>query len=169
MEHDVQVRKGWVEVVGAVVGRDEAAIRAGVAATLGTDKGAAVFFARLQLDELKVQSSLLILRQCVVTKMNYAIRCIPPPCIAQQANVFDELAIGTAKAKLLLHADEGRRRPTVERFRAPLCHGGFGLTSALHTSPAAFLGSIPAVTSDSLFEASLQLAKEMKKADGGLT
>jgi hypothetical protein len=67
-EHDVQVRMDWVEVFGAVVGRDEAAIRAGVAATLGTDKGAAAFFARLQLDELKVQSSLLILRQCGVQK-----------------------------------------------------------------------------------------------------
>jgi hypothetical protein len=141
----------WVEVVGAVVGRDEAAIRAGVAATLGTDKGSAAFFARLVLDELKVQSSLLILRQCGVPKMDYAIRCTPPPCISPHAAAFDELVIGTAKARLLLHADEGKRRPTVERLRAPLRHGGFGLTSALHTSPAAFLGSMAAVTSAPAF------------------
>jgi hypothetical protein len=90
---------------------------------------------------------MLILRQCGVPKMNYALRCIPPPCIAQQATVFDELVVGTAKAKLLLHDDETKRRPTVERLRAPLRHGGFGLTSALHTSPAAFLGSMAAVAS----------------------
>ena len=59
-EHDVQVRDDWVEIVGAVIGRDEAAIRAGVAATLGADRGADAFFTRLQLDELRVQSSMLL-------------------------------------------------------------------------------------------------------------
>jgi hypothetical protein len=150
-EHNIQVRTEWVEVVGAVVGKDEDAIRAGVAATLGTDKGTAAFFERLQLDVLKVQSSMLILRQCGVPKMNYALRCIPPPCIAQQAIAFDEQVIGVAKSKLLLHEDEAERRPTTERLRAPLRHGGFGLTSALATSPAAYLGSMAAVSAAPTF------------------
>ena len=150
--HDVQVSTEWVEVVGAVIGRDESAIRAGVAATLGTDNGSAAFFARMQLDELKVQSAMLILRHCGVPKMNYAWRCTPPPCIAQQTDVFDELVLATAKAKLLLHDDETQRQATVERLRAPLRHGGFGLTSALTTSPAAYLGSMAAVACASVFE-----------------
>jgi hypothetical protein len=150
-EHNVQVHGDWVEVVGAVIGRDEAAIRAGVAATLGQDTGAAAFFARLQLDDLKVQSAMLILRQCGVPKMNYALRCIPPPCIAPEATAFDELVIGTATTKLLLHTDEAKRRPTVERLRAPLRHGGFGLASALVTSPEAFLGSMAAVSAAPAF------------------
>jgi hypothetical protein len=150
-EHNVQVHGDWVEVVGAVIGRDEAAIRAGVAATLGKDQGAAAFFARLQLDELKVQSAILILRQCGVPKMNYALRCIPPPCIALQAAAFDTLVQDTATTKLLLHEDEAKRQPTVERLRAPLRHGGFGLTSALVTSPEAFLGSMAAVTAAPAF------------------
>ena len=120
-------------------------------ATFGKDRGAAAFFARLQLDEMKVQSSMLILRQCGVPKMNYALRCTPPPCIAVQAAAFDELVLRTAKAKLLLHDDETDRQPTVERLRAPLRHGGFGLTSALLTSPAAFLGSLAAVASAPAF------------------
>jgi hypothetical protein len=144
-EHNEQVHGDWVEVVGAVVGRDEAAIRAGVAATLGQDRDAAAFFARLQLDDLKVQSAMLILRQCGVPKMNYALRCTPPSCIAPQATAFDALVIGTAKAKLLLHEDEAKRRPIIEQLRAPLRHGDFGLTSALVTSPEAFLGSMAAV------------------------
>jgi hypothetical protein len=143
--HDVQVRTEWVEVVGAVIGRDEAAIRAGVAATLGKDDGSAAFFHRLQLDELKVQSAMLILRQCGVPKMNYALRCTPPPCIAQHAAAFDELVMTTATSKLLLRDDEAQRQATVERLHAPLRHGGFGLTSALYTSPAAYLGSMAAV------------------------
>ena len=150
-EHDVQLRTKWVEVAGAVIGRDEAAIREGVAATLGTDKGAAAFFARLQLSELTVHAAMLILRQCGVPKMNYALRCTPPSCIEVQAAAFDELVLSTAKAKLLLHDDEARRRPTVERLRAPLRHGGFGLTAALSTSPAAYLGSVAAVTSAAAF------------------
>ena len=48
-EHNIQVRTDWIEVVGAVVGKDEDAIRARVAATLADDAGTVVFFERLQL------------------------------------------------------------------------------------------------------------------------
>ena len=91
------------------------------------------------------------LRQCGVPKMNYALRCTPPSCIAQQATAFDNLVLSTAKAKLLLSDDEVRQQPTVEYLRAPLRHGGFGLTSALRTSPAAYLGSVAAVGGASAF------------------
>ena len=150
-EHDIQLHKHWIEVVGAVVGRDEDAIRTGVAATLAIDEGSAAFFRRLQLDQLTVQNAMVILRQCGVPKMNYALRCMPPPCIVQQAAAFDDLAIGAAKTKLLLHEDEARRRPTLELLRAPLRHGGFGLTSAQQTSPAAHLGSMAAATAAPVF------------------
>jgi hypothetical protein len=144
-DHDIQVRTDWVEVVGAVVGKDEDAIRAGVAATLTVDAGTAAFFERLQLMELNVQSAMLILRQCAVPKMNFALRCIPPACIANQATAFDALVIGAAKSKLLLHVDEAKRRPTADLLQAPLRYGGFGLTPALKTSAAAYLGSMAAV------------------------
>ena len=83
--------------------------------------------------------------------MNYALRCMPPSCIAQQATAFDDMVIGAAQTKLLLHPDEAKRHPTLERLRAPLRHGGFGLTSALKTSPAAFLGSMAAVAAAPVF------------------
>jgi hypothetical protein len=150
-EHNIQVRTDWVEVVGAVVGKDEDAIRAGMAATLAVDTGTAAFFERLQLTELTVQSAMLILRQCAVPKMNYALRCIPPPCIAEEATAFDDLVIGAAKSKLLLQVDEARRRPTTALLRAPLRYGGFGLASALQTSAAAYLGSMAAVTAAPAF------------------
>ena len=143
--HDIQLHESWLEVVGAVVGRDEDAIRAGVAATLGVDEGTAACFTRLQLDALSVQSAMLILRQCAVPEMNYALRCMPPVCIEQQAAAFDDLVMGAAQSKLLLQADEVERASTLERLRVPLRHGGFGLTSARQTSPATFLGSMAAV------------------------
>ena len=134
-----------MEVVGAVIGKDEDSIRAGVAATFAVDEGTVAFFDRIQLDELNVQSAMVILRQCGVPKMNFVLRCLPPACIADQATAFDALVLGAAHSKLLLHADEARRQRTTELLRAPLRHGGFGLTSAVKTSPAAYLGSLAAV------------------------
>ena len=144
-ERNITLHRDWLEVVGSVVGRDEHAIRAGVAATLGNDDGTAAFFQRLQMDELSVQSAMLVLRQCGVPKMNYTLRCMPPPCIEQLATSFDTHVMHAAQRKLLLHPEEAQRRPTVERLRAPLRHGGFGLASARQTSPAAYLGSLAAV------------------------
>ena len=138
-------------MVGAVIGRDDDAIRAGVAATLSVDKGTAAFFRRLQLDTLSVQSAMLILRQCGVPKMNYALRCMPPPCVEQQATTFDELVMDAARSKLLLHVDEVQQPLAKQLLRAPLRHGGFGLTSALTTSPAAYLGSVAAVSAAPAF------------------
>ena len=152
-EHNIHVHHDWLGAVGAVIGRDEHAIREGVAATLAVDEGSTAFFRRLQLDTLSVQSAMIILRQCGVPKMNYALRCMPPSCIAQQATAFDELVITTAHTKLLLHRDEALRQPVLERLRAPLRHGSFGLTSARDTSPAAFLGSMAAVAAAPAFAA----------------
>ena len=150
-ELDTQMHDDWLEVVGAVVGRDEDAIRKGVAAKLDEDEGTAAFFHRLQLDELSVQSAILILRQCAVPKMHYALRCTPPPCIAQAAAAFDVRVIDAAAAKLRLHGDEVSGTQAERLLRAPLRHGGFGLTSAYQTSPAAYIGSLAAVASAPAF------------------
>jgi hypothetical protein len=150
-ERNITLHRDWLEVVGSVVGRDENAIRAGVTATLGSDDGTPALFQRLQLDELSVQSALLVLRQCGVPQMNYALRCTPPPCIRLAATAFDELVIGAAQNKLRLQHDEVEQRTTQHLLRAPLRHGGFGLASARQTSPAAYLGSVAAAASAPAF------------------
>jgi hypothetical protein len=127
------------------VGRDDAAIKAGHAAHQAADRGNEAFFRRLQLEELPVQSAMLLLRQCATPRMNYALRCTPPECIAEQAANFDDQvlqAAATGKLRLWQHEQDER----VQRIlRSKLSHGGFGLTSALQTSPAAYLGSLAAV------------------------
>jgi len=144
-EHNITLHQEWIDLVGAVVGRDDAAIKAGLAAQLAADRGDDAFFRRLQLEELPVQSAMLLLRQCATPCMNYAMRCTPPECIAEQAAHFDEQvmhAAATCKLKLRKHEQDER----VQRIlRSKLSHGGFGLTSALQTSPAAYLGSLAAV------------------------
>jgi hypothetical protein len=95
--------------------------------------------------ELPVQSAMLLLRQCAVPKMGYLLRCTPPPCIRQQAEAFDHQVL-EAGAMNKLRLDEQERTDKTRRLlRAQLRHGGFGLTSAIQTSPRAYLGSLAAV------------------------
>ena len=151
-EHNIQLHDEWMEVVGAVIGRDEQAIRAGVTATLGAhDHGRDAFFYRLQLDVLTEHSCMNLLRQCAVPKMNYLLRCLPPPCVREEAKVFDELVLEAAKAKIGIHGDEGGETTTLG-LQTRLRHGGFGMTSASETSPKAYLGSLAAVSGASAFE-----------------
>jgi hypothetical protein len=151
-QHDISLHEQWVEVMGAVVGRDETVIRAGVAATLGDDSNSAAFFRRLLLEGLSVQCAMLLLRQCAVPQYNYLLRCLPPTCIAEQADVFDAQVLHAAMSKLNLDPDE-QSGETVGLLQARLRHGGFGLTSARSTSPAAYLGSLAAVHSAPVFAA----------------
>ena len=101
---------------------------------------------------------MLILRQCAVPKMNFLMRCLPPSCMAEQAEAFDNLVVQAAKTKIRIHADEATQE-TTRLMRAKLRHGGFGLTSAIQTSPAAYLGSLSTVGSAPAFTA-------YSKADG---
>ena len=101
-------------------------------------------------EQLLVQSALLVLRQCAVPKLNYLLRCSPPACIAEQAAHFDTTLITDAYDKLELRCDE--RTPWVEQLlRLRLRHGGFGLTSAARTSPAAYVASVAAVRDTAVF------------------
>ena len=82
-EHNVEVHDSWVQVLGAVVGKDETAIIDGITVILGDDKGSTVFFRRAQSDALHFNSAMLLLRHCGVPQLNYLLRCTPPSCIAQ--------------------------------------------------------------------------------------
>ena len=65
-QHNIEAHEQWLDVMGAVIGRDEDAIRTGVAATIGQDGGRDAFFRRLLDEGLSVQSAMLLLRQCAV-------------------------------------------------------------------------------------------------------
>ena len=67
--NDIQLHHDWVGVVGAVVGRDDAAIRAGVHSVLSAAGGHDAFLRRLQLDEMPIQTAMLLLRiyHCIQT------------------------------------------------------------------------------------------------------
>jgi hypothetical protein len=143
-EHNVHFHDSWVPVLGAVVGKDDAAIIDGLTVTFGDDEGRSAFFRRAQSDALHFNTAMLLLRHCGVPQLNYLLRCMPPTCIAQQAAVFDDQLLRAAAARLDGHYDQ-YSATTIYYMQAKLQHGGEGLTSAVRTSPAAYLGSLAAV------------------------
>ena len=74
-EQDIAVRHDWMEVMRAVVGRDSEAVKQGLDCLAARDSGSEAFFRRLQSPELRMQSALLVLRQCAVPSFLYAARC----------------------------------------------------------------------------------------------
>jgi hypothetical protein len=99
-QHDVHFPGSWVPVVGAVVGRDDAAIVDGITRLLSEDAGSSAFFRRVQSDALHLNSAMLLLRQCGVPQLNYLLRCTPPSCVADQAAAFDDRLLRAAAARL---------------------------------------------------------------------
>lgn len=130
-------------MVGAVVGRDNAAIRAGMHSTLATAGNYDAFLRRVQLDDMPIQTAMVLLRMCLAPAMNYYLRCIVPACIADEAAQFDRRVVEAAMAKLDL--DESQRtEQSTTLLQRKLRDGGFALVPAVRTSPAAFLGSLAA-------------------------
>ena len=141
--HNITIHEEHMEVVGAVVGRDEQAVREGLA-LVRQQAGNDAFFRRLLLEEMPVQSAMLLLRQCMVPQLNYLLRCTPPGCIEDTCAQFDAQVLEAAIAKLDLTDEEAAARDTARLLRTRLKDGGFGLTSAVLTSPGAYLGSLAA-------------------------
>ena len=148
--NNIQLHHDWVGVVGAVVGRDDAAIRAGVHSAMSAAGSHDAFLRRLQLDDMPIQTAMLLLRACMVPAMNYYLRCIAPSCIEDEARHFDQRVMEAAMSKLGL--DEGERtEQTSALMQRKLSDGGWGLVPAVRTSPAAFLGSLAVCHAEPVF------------------
>jgi hypothetical protein len=147
---NIEYHHDWIGVVGAVVGRDDDAIRRGIRHIMLDNSGHAVFFDRLQLPELSIPTAMLLLRMCMVPSMNYLLRCTAPVCIEDEAARFDQLMLNAAMDKLGL-PDQERGENTIGLLQSKPKYGGWGLTSAKATSPAAFLGSLAACADEATF------------------
>ena len=141
--NNIQLHHDWVAAVGAVVGRDNAAIRAGMQSTLAAAGNYDAFFRRVQLDDMPLDSAIMLLRQCLTPAMNYYLRCIAPACIEDEACRFDAQLMKVTMNKLGLDESERNEKTTISLQRK-LRDGGWGLTAAARTSPAAYLGSLAA-------------------------
>ena len=86
--HNIEYYHRWAGVVGAVVGRDDDAIREGMRNVLSEAGGHDAFLRRVQLNEMPIQTAMLLLRLCLVPSLNYHLRCIAPACIDDEARLF---------------------------------------------------------------------------------
>ena len=149
--NDIQLHHQWVGVVGAVVGKDDTAIRAGMHSVLSAAGNHGAFLRRLLLDEMPMDTAVLLLRLCMVPAMNYFLRCISPVCIEDEAREFDRRVMDAAMDKLGLDDNERTGKTATLLQRKLRDSGGWGLTPAARTSPAAFLGSLAACHAEPTF------------------
>ena len=85
--HNIEYHYQWIGVVGAVVGRDDAAICEGMRSVFTGAGSHDAFLRRIRLDELPIQTAMLLLRQSLVPALNYHLRCVAPACIEDEAHL----------------------------------------------------------------------------------
>jgi hypothetical protein len=152
LDDQIGIRHNWVEVLGAVVGRDEECITAGLTEVLSSSAVASTspFFRRLLNDKLSSQSAMMLLQNSGTAKMNYLLRCMAPTCIRDIAGEFDNAVISTALNRLNIETDDNHFGPVqLSLLRTSLRKGGWALTSAKLSSPAAFVSSLAAIHGNS--------------------
>ena len=151
---NIQLHHEWVGAVGAVVGRDDAAIRVGMRNVLAAAGNYDSFLRRVQLDDMPMHTALSLLRVCLVPAMNYYLRCIAPVCIEDEAQSFDRRVAEAAIDKLGVEgetAGDGQSDGVTVLLQRKLRDGGMALVPAARTSPAAFLGSLATCHTETAF------------------
>ena len=97
------------------------------------------------------QISYLILKMCINTKVNYLTRITRPDLGVDHFRCFDQSVIKTIQHKMELQhndndseIDPSLSEFTIEIIRLPTSLGGYGIPSALETSPVAYFSSVVA-------------------------
>ena len=109
--NNIQLHHDWVGAVGVVVGRDDAAIRAGMRSVLAAAGDYDPFLRRILLDDMPILTALQLLRVSLVPAMNYFLRCIAPVCIEDEAQRFDQRVLEAAASKLGVSDEMGGDEP----------------------------------------------------------
>ena len=129
------------DVLGAVIGIHTAAISRRLDRKFGGAVGLfGVFFRRVRSGGLSVQAAMLLLAHSV-TRLAYLQRCLPAGALEAVARGWDDQLIAAA-TRVLDVAESERTATVVESLQRPRSLGGFGLSSAVHVSPLAFIASV---------------------------
>jgi len=132
----IQIFQGHMVTLGAPVGTDQSGINAWLHEQIESHSR---FFERLLRPDLPVQVAMLLLRLCMLPRLSYLARVVPPGTLAPHAKEFDNTVIRTASEKLGLppSLDNVARLP----LSLPIRLGGFGFRSVRLASPAAYWAS----------------------------
>eukprot|EP00455_Lapot_gusevi_P003283 TRINITY_DN1134_c0_g1_i5.p1 TRINITY_DN1134_c0_g1~~TRINITY_DN1134_c0_g1_i5.p1 ORF type:complete len:270 (-),score=35.34 TRINITY_DN1134_c0_g1_i5:1216-1923(-) len=135
----IQVSRGMMEVLGAVVGLDTDRMIAWAKNTVNSEAHNRLF-ASLMHDAMPCQISLRLLRTCALPRLNFLMRVLPPLVLAGALRQFDEKVFRVLTTKIGLPHDLSNFHKW--NIYSPIKKGGLGLRSMFFVAPAAFLASI---------------------------
>ena len=136
------------------VGPDEPAERLGtdyLGAPVGSDEFRRAYLRKLVQDTERdlqrlgatmrphLQCALLLIRMCLLPRINYQLRCAPPHITAPAAQAFDVALLDTVQT--LLDTRFPHAHPAWRRVGLQLCDGGLGLTRQADIAAAAWVSA----------------------------
>ena len=101
------------------------------------------FFEAISHKALPAQHALALLRLCMLPRMNFWTRVLPPDVVAPAAKAFDDLVLETALRKLGLGTSLSN--VAQKTIRLPVRLGGLGLRSMEAVSPVAWWSALAQV------------------------
>ena len=134
----LKVNTQCVNVLGCVVGRDDAAVAAELRSSPRYTDSHAAAFRRLPL--MKKQTAMLALQRLDGVILTNRLRAMPPAATEHHAAAHDAGVLKTAHALTGITPMQGNSYD--EQLQSTLATGGFGLTSAKSIAPAAYLAGI---------------------------
>ncbi|MEZ0209291.1 MAG: hypothetical protein ACAH17_03905, partial [Candidatus Paceibacterota bacterium] len=93
------------------------------------------------------QHAFLLLRLCMIPKMCYWMRCVPPAALHDLASRFDACLLECAGLVLGLSPKELQRQDVRNRLELPLRLGGLGLRPTTQAMPEAYVSGMVSVLS----------------------
>ncbi len=122
-----------IPALGSIVSRDPNIISAWLIDQIKEHHGP--FFKALLDSRLPTQHAFILLRTCMVPRMNYWTRTTSPSTLAPAAQLFDQMVQDTFLQRINLTAVSDAARV---QLSLPVRDGGFGLSSVVQVSPAAW-------------------------------
>ena len=127
-----------VRMLGCVVGKDSVAIADALAADPRFQASELAAFRRLPA--MRRQPAMLALQRLTGTVLTNQLRAMPPAATQRHAAEYDRNVMRAAHSIIRITAADGDRYD--EQIRSSLSVGGFGLTSAEHIAPAAYIAGV---------------------------
>lgn len=129
-------------LLGSAVGRTDDILHRLLVQQIGTTHDD--MFKRLLNRDLKIQSAMLLLRQCMIPKLNYILRTVRPSATARITAQFDSQALECSFNMLEMNRtkiSETFKDQLIAQLRLPCKMSGFGLRSSAMVAPFAYLDS----------------------------
>jgi hypothetical protein len=127
-------------LLGSAVGRTDDILHRLLIQQIGTTHDD--IFKRLLNSKLHIQPAMLLLRQCMLPKLNYILRTVRPSATRRITDEFDNKVLECALRMLELNLTSSQYRDEIiTQLRLPCRMSGFGLRSSTSIASYAYLDS----------------------------